>query len=150
VPDAFTEEVSGAAGDDLVEAVHAVFERASAHPDGVPDQTRRMFELAVVEVLANIAAHSPAGRRIPVRVTVAIDAGGCWGRIRDDAPPASVDLSGAEMPEALAESGRGLALVRGIVDRFEHAAGAAGSGGDDEPGGNVWTLVLGSPHSRPG
>ena len=137
--ESFVEEVFGPAGDDLIESVHAAFARAGSHPSGVTEETRRMFELAVVEVLANIGAHSRSGRAVTVTMELTVGASGCLASIRDDAPPASVDLDGAEMPDALAESGRGLALVQAIVDRFEHSGDAAG---------NVWTLVLGGPAGR--
>ena len=74
---------------------------------------------------------------VSVTVRLSADGSGWRARIQDDAAPASVDLGGAVMPDALAESGRGLAIVREIVDRFEHIPGATA--------GNVWTLELATP-----
>ena len=117
--------------------VHESFERLAEQRPDLPAQLRGAFELAVVEVVTNVVTHSRDDRTVRVELVIRTTTGGLEAIITDDAPPADVDVADQAMPEAddLAESGRGLALVTMLVDRFEH---------DTLDGtGNRWLLALG-------
>ncbi|WP_256812083.1 ATP-binding protein, partial [Pseudomonas siliginis] len=55
-----------------------------------------------------------------------------FAEFTDNAKPAGIDLSGAEFPDDMSASGRGLALAKVALDQFSYAK---------EDGGNRWTLL---------
>ena len=112
--------------DSLLDEVDRLWEKAPA----VPDDDRLLFALAVSEIATNIVEHSPPGTRIDALVSAAPSA--LSAELRDTAAPAHIDLAGAAMPDANAESGRGLALSRTVLDELEHT-------GSDT--GNAWRMV---------
>ncbi|MDN4613771.1 ATP-binding protein [Leifsonia sp. F6_8S_P_1B] len=117
-----------------IERVHSMFERLGDERPDLPEQTRSAFELAVVEVVTNVVQHSPDRPPVTVELRIVATPRGLEAVVTDDAPPAAVDLDAAALPEDdLAESGRGLALVGLLVDRFEHEPLASG---------NRWTLAV--------
>jgi serine/threonine-protein kinase RsbW len=93
----------------------------------------------VIEIAGNIVTHAVAGRpgggegpRITIDQTLTADPGSATARFRDDGGAARLDLSAAQMPDTMAESGRGLALTRALADDLSyHRAGSA----------NIWTLT---------
>lgn len=98
---------------DLLESVWA------AHPDvGLTDRT--LFEIAVTEVAGNIVEHAAAGERLELRVLVHVTEPRLEATFEDDGPAADVDLDAAELPDDLAESGRGLALARRAADEVAY------------------------------
>ncbi|SDQ33817.1 ATP-binding protein [Leucobacter chromiiresistens] len=116
------------------------FWEALAH--AVEPLDRTLFTLAISEVLTNIVQHGAAGAGAgagagaapgPAEIRMTISAGRDELRavIADTAPPAAIDWEAVAMPDADAESGRGLALARSSLDEFAHTSG------DD---GNTWTL----------
>ena len=86
-------------------------------PD-VAETDRIMFSTAVLEVANNIVSHGAAGT---VSLVVHGDARQLEAHFCDDGTAVEVDLDTAAMPDDLAESGRGLALVRMAVDEFSHS-----------------------------
>lgn len=96
----------------------------------VQDMDRTLFMLAVSEIATNIATHSSG----PVAVRAELDASsdGLRAVLRDAAPPVDIDWESVELADTDAESGRGLALARSVLDEFRHEADASG---------NTWTLV---------
>jgi serine/threonine-protein kinase RsbW len=122
--------LDGAAGPDLLDRVlDAVAELWAAVP-GVPQDDRLLFSLAVSEILTNIAQHGTPGGRASVRLEVSADA--LRAEIRDGSPPISIDWTAISMPDADAESGRGLALAVAALDELQVQA---------ETSGNLWVLV---------
>lgn len=95
-----------------------------------------LLETAAVEVLANVIEHGrPHGQvnwEFEVTIeshrirAVLVDSAAQW-----DPPPRPV------MPDPLAESGRGLALVHALVDLFDHTG---------LPDGNRWVLERRTGH----
>ena len=96
---------------------------------GIGDEDRLLFGLAVSEIATNIAEYSPAATRVSAVVSASSDA--LRAEIRDTAPPADIEVTGV-MPDADAESGRGLPLAATVLDEFHHEVVSAG---------NAWTLV---------
>lgn len=105
----------------------------------VPDEDRIAMETALAELVANAVEHASPG--LPVPMDIAVE---CWpdrleALLRDSGvplPAAALEvLTAAEPPEVdpLAESGRGLLLVRLTMDEVTYSRGA-----DDR---NVWRLV---------
>ena len=111
---------------------------------------RTLFTLAISEVLTNIVQHGAAGGSaapstgegegagagaaagpVEIRMTISASRDELRAVIADTAPPAGIDWEAVSMPDADAESGRGLALARSSLDEFAHTSG---------DGGNTWTL----------
>lgn len=120
----------GIVDDALVDHVHDALDELFLRTPGVGDEDAMLFRLAVSEVAANVAEHAQA--REPIHVTVELDADdeALSAVFSDTADPALLDLSAVSMPEADAESGRGLAIALAACDELIH----------ETEGGNVWRL----------
>jgi serine/threonine-protein kinase RsbW len=130
-------ELSAPATPDMLDLVHAVLEQLwAAHADvGTADRIR--FETAVIEILANIVEHAyhpdapeGDGRRLDVALLASdteLVASFC-----DNGLPMSIDLSAVAMPDADAESGRGLALAMVALDDLSY---------ERDGGRNHWRLT---------
>lgn len=123
-------EVSGRAELALVDAVHdALDEMWRAVPD-VSDEDRLLFALAVSEVATNVVEYAAGDASPTVTIRLSVDAAELVAVMSDDADPALIRLDRVTMPDAEAESGRGLALALAALDELRHET-------DD---GNVWIL----------
>lgn len=76
---------------------------------GAGDDAVSRAELVFGEMLSNAARHAPG----PVRVSATIDAAGCTLEVRDFGP--GFRTARRSRSEELAESGRGLHLIRGFA-----------------------------------
>jgi serine/threonine-protein kinase RsbW len=130
--------LSAPADPEAVDAVHDLLEQLFA---GLPDldaRDRMRFELAVVEIVGNIVEHAftldgspaPSGRLVEVELRGSAER--LEATLQDNGKPAEIDLSRITMPDADAESGRGLALAAHALDdlTFERRGGR-----------NRWTLL---------
>jgi serine/threonine-protein kinase RsbW len=119
---------------DDVTAVHAFLESVWVTEPSLSAEDRMALELALVELTSNVIEHGAraTGVACTLRVEIAPDA--VEALLTDDGVPVPVDPSAAQLPDALAESGRGLALVQMVVDdlRYERV--------DDR---NRWTVRRG-------
>lgn len=99
---------------------------------GVDLADRLAFETAVMEVAANVVQHSGAGPDVlwSIRLTATDDR--LAAEVTDLGLAAEVDLAQPALPDALAESGRGLALVWALVDELRYTR---------ERGVNNWRLT---------
>lgn len=120
------------------EAVNLCHERLDrlwqSHP-GVPARERARFETALVEVVGNVVRHAQAGPGQRVEVGVELSVGASFieahvhefGAVHAHIP--HLCTAGTARPEA--ESGRGLAMVRSLVETLSYSRTDLG---------NVWTL----------
>ncbi len=97
-------------------------------PD-VAEMDQIMFTTAVLEVANNIVSHGDGGT---VSLVLQGDDRQLEAFFCDDGAAADVDLDTAALPDDLAESGRGLALVRMAVDEFRYS---------HRDGINRWQLI---------
>ncbi|PRI10366.1 ATP-binding protein [Leucobacter massiliensis] len=124
----------------------------AASPE-LPARERTLFALAVAETLTNIVEHGSGGGaaragsgepEVEIRLSVELDLGAVprelRATIRDSAAPAAIDWGSVAMPGGEAESGRGLALARSVLDEFRHEPAAASAPGAEAPRGNTWVL----------
>ena len=86
-------------------------------PD-VAEMDQIMFSTAVLEVANNIVSHGAAGT---LSLMLQSDARQLEAHFCDNGAAVEVDLDSAVLPDDLAESGRGLALVRMAVDEFRYS-----------------------------
>ena len=103
-----------------LEKVHALLQRFWSSGPDVDDVWRMMFETAVAEIAANIVEHSRRERGARV-LWLSLRAFGdrveAW--LQDDGLGVDVSLD-APFPLELAQRGRGVALVRSMVDEFSY------------------------------
>lgn len=110
----------GVAGPDCLEMVHEMLAELWTGAPDVDDADRMMFEIAVVEIAGNVVEHArPRPVRCELHLTVHDDA--LEATFCDSGQEADVDLADTGLPDPLAETGRGLAMVRATVDVLEHA-----------------------------
>ncbi|WP_405373014.1 MULTISPECIES: ATP-binding protein [unclassified Microbacterium] len=114
----------------LVDTVHDAVERLWVAVPEVSDDDRMLFALAVSELVTNMVEHAQGMSPPHVSVHLSVDESALTAVLADDADPALIRLDDVHMPDADAESGRGLALALAALDELAH-----------EPGeGNVWRL----------
>lgn len=116
-----------------LDAVHRLLDVVWEDAPEVPERERVRLVTAVAELVANVIEHgrTPDGR--PPRMVVALRAepARVVAELSDDGigyPP-----DGSLPDDALAEHGRGLALVRAILDHVDY---------DRRGGANHWRLEL--------
>ncbi|MFJ4219568.1 ATP-binding protein [Curtobacterium luteum] len=105
---------------DDVTAVHEFLARVWQAEPSVSAEDRMALELALVELASNVIEHAARDRGVACQVDLACSAEGYAAVVTDDGAPASVDPGAAALPEDLAESGRGLALVQMVVDELRY------------------------------
>ncbi|WP_134738980.1 ATP-binding protein [Nocardioides sp. 503] len=114
-------ELSAPATPEIMDLVHGMIEHLwTTHPD-IGERDRARFEMSVIEILGNIVEHAyaaeethPSTRRFQIALAATEDR--LVARLADNGLPVGLDLSGAVMPDELAESGRGLALATAALD----------------------------------
>ena len=105
---------------DDVTAVHEFLARVWQAEPSVSAEDRMALELALVELASNVIEHAGRGRQLACRVDLSCSSDGYAAVVSDDGAPAGVDPAAAELPDDLAESGRGLALVKMVVDDLRY------------------------------
>lgn len=118
-------DLGGADGAVVLARVHDALDRLWRSAGDVGESDRIALETAVVEVAGNVVRHGPGGGHLLLRA----DPHGLVAEITHAGPPPAVDLD-APMPGTDAESGRGLALTRMLVDLTC----------TDRGGATLWTL----------
>lgn len=125
---------------DSLGRVHELLARVWADAPHISALDRASFETALIEVAANVIQHANHGN--PVECTVAVDAtdGSISATLIDTGEQAELELSTVEMPEGAVESGRGLALVKALVDEISY---------DSDGTVNCWRITRRLDSERP-
>ena len=110
------ETVTGPA---TLDEIGTILERMwSLHPH-VPDSVRTQVAIAVGEIGANIVEHAARGGPVRLRMEVLVSPEEVRVAFLDDGPSAQMQIAAPpEMPDEMAESGRGLALAHAVLDRL--------------------------------
>jgi serine/threonine-protein kinase RsbW len=116
---------------DDVDAVHDLVAQLWDDRPDVGDLDRMAFETALVELASNVIEHADHGQGVSCVVSVTVDDGSMSARLRDGAEPGDFRLTARDMPDADAESGRGLAMVQLLCDELTYERV-----GDE----NVWSV----------
>ena len=101
-----------------LDEVHEILADLWVH-DPLDVRRRIEFESAVAEIAANIIEHT-AGDSVVMTLEVRALPDRIEARFEDDGDPVSVDLTATELPDELAERGRGLAIAGSVLDRFDY------------------------------
>ncbi|HWT44676.1 MAG TPA: ATP-binding protein, partial [Vicinamibacterales bacterium] len=103
-------QVEGAADLALVERVLDALDGLWITAPEVPGEDQSLFRLAIAEISTNVVTHSEG--HVTMSVSARVTPGTLHALIQDTAAPVTIELAAAAMPDAEAESGRGLALAR--------------------------------------
>lgn len=114
-----------------VDLVHDLLDRVWAETAGVGEADRFCFETALIELVANVLQHAGDGRGVRCHLSIEVHDDRIRATLLDDARASTVRLEGRAMPRASAEAGRGIPLIRVLVNEFEHTA---------EDGHNQWRI----------
>jgi serine/threonine-protein kinase RsbW len=97
----------------------------------VSELDQMMFETAVIEIAANIVQHGTEEGPVNCNLVLEVYPDRLDAHFKDDGVTAHVDIGAATMPDAFAESGRGLAMVKAAVDVLTY---------ERRDGDNFWKL----------
>ena len=118
-----------AAGPGTLDEVHAALDDFWSRHEQVPAGVRLEIGIAAAEIAANIVEHGCA-ETLHMNIELLPDA--LIIEFADDGHPAEIDLIAAQMPDEMAEHGRGLALAQAALRLLAYFR--------DELG-NHWRLV---------
>ena len=120
---------------EAIEVVHSELDAVWEDAPFVPNLDRMTFATAVIEAASNVIQHSvpETARPVEIEVDIVVTAGSLEARVSafGAANPGALD-AGSAMPDAGAESGRGLALIDALVTTVSFRR---------ENGTNTWTLT---------
>ena len=122
--------LAGLAVPEELDRLHGLLEQVAAEHPELPSQDVMMLETAVMEIANNVIEHGrPSGR---VTWTFEVEVGPALvARLRDSGEQYLGTLR-TDLPDPLAEDGRGLALAGRAVDELTY---------DRDGEVNVWTMV---------
>ncbi|WP_024818167.1 ATP-binding protein [Arthrobacter sp. 31Y] len=125
----------GPSNEEAIEAIHNELDALWDDASFVPDMDRMTFATAVIEAAANIVQHALPVAEKPVEIDVDISVQPTRLVARVNAynarEPFANDMQ-ASMPDADAESGRGLALIEALVTTVTF---------ERQDGTNTWILT---------
>jgi anti-anti-sigma factor len=116
---------------DCLRKVHSLLAAMWSTSTDVSELDRMMFETAVMEIAANIVQHAPDKDPTKCNLVLEVYPERLDALFKDDGRMVVVNINEAEMPHALAESGRGLAIAKAAVDVLKY---------ERHNGDNIWKL----------
>lgn len=117
---------------DDVNAVHEFLSIIWAENPHISSRDQFSFETAIVELVANIISYSEATSGVTCEVVIETSEGQIDATISDNGELVELELDEHIMPDELSESGRGIPLMRALVDEFSF---------DTSDNRNTWRLL---------
>jgi serine/threonine-protein kinase RsbW len=110
---------------DDVDTVHDLLETVWSDVPDIGMKDRLSFETALIELASNVMRHADPGSGVLCTLTIETFPDRIEATLSDSGEPGDVQLADRSMPEALAESGRGIPLIQALVDelRYDRADG---------------------------
>ena len=96
--------------------VHGLLETLWSDAPEVGTRDRLCFETALLELAGNVLEHADDGEGLMCNVHIELCEGRLLALLQDTGRPGDVDLEERAMPDVLAEHGRGIPLIRALVD----------------------------------
>ncbi len=122
--------LSGLAVPEGLDSLHDLLARASRDHQSLPPEDVMMLEMAVMEIAGNVIEHGKPSGAVVWNFT--LDVGPPLHATLADSGEEYVETWTGQMPDELAESGRGLALADAVLDQLLYERQGAT---------NVWTMV---------
>ena len=126
---------------DTVDTVQDLLATIWAQTPGLDDDDRMAAELSIVELAANVIEHANRGADITFSLSIVVLDDRIEATVTDSGDVEHVPLGNRTMPDAYAERGRGLPLMRMLSDSVEHRR---------VEGVNHWTVVRARRAEAPG
>lgn len=105
---------------DDVDAVHNLLNSIWIDRPKIINADRFSFETALVELTSNVIQHGDSGAGISCLITINAHDDRLEATLIDNGQIAQVELAETTMPGELAESGRGIPLIKALVDSFSY------------------------------
>jgi serine/threonine-protein kinase RsbW len=86
----------------------------------VTDADRIRFETALIELAANVMAYADPGSTVECTLVIEVTDARITATLTDSGIEADIPLTDRGMPDELQEAGRGLPLMRALVDEIEY------------------------------
>ena len=103
-----------------IDAVHELLQTVWEKSPEVSPENQMRFETALIELVSNIFGHADSGDGVACSLTIDITDKHIEAQLRDTGDPGDFQLIETTMPDDLAESGRGIALIQAVVDEFTY------------------------------
>ena len=116
MPEGMLRTLTFKAPPDDVDLVHELLEAVWADAPEVVMKDRFCFETALIELAATVLRHGDDGSGVTCRVDIGVFPDRIDAVLRDSGHAVTVELEGRDMPDEMAESGRGLPLIQALVD----------------------------------
>jgi serine/threonine-protein kinase RsbW len=113
-------------GPAALEQIHAALEAFWRKHEQVPQHIRNEISIATGEIAANILEHA---RAVTVWMELHARPDAIEIEFTDGGDPIDIDLDAASMPDAMAESGRGLALAQAALRLLSYFRDEVGNHG---------------------
>ena len=104
---------------DDVNVVHEILERVWAAVPEITPGDRLRFETALIELSGNVFEHTCEEQGTECLLEVSVEPDALAAVVLDRGAEPAVSLE-RQMPEDLAESGRGIALIRALTDELSY------------------------------
>ncbi len=117
---------------DTINEVHKLLLDIWDGAEQVNSGDRYRFELALIELATNVMQHADPGNVVRCTILVETSPERLSCTVYDSGPPVVLELEGRSMPDALEESGRGIPLIRALVDELDYGR---------EGGVNRWYIM---------
>lgn len=114
-----------------VDSVHDFLQIIWNENPEIPAKEKIRVETAIIELAANIILYSEATTGVIFNIIVNTSKDKLEASISDNGELFSLELDSHIMPEDYAESGRGIPMVKSLVDKFEF---------DASNGRNTWRI----------
>lgn len=119
-------------GPNALAVIADALKAAWASATWVPESVRNQIEIAVAEIAANIIEHAGRIHAATVQMQMRVLPNHVEVAFTDDGEHPGIDLDAVQMPDELAERGRGLAMAKSLLAQLVYSRSEVG---------NHWTLV---------
>jgi serine/threonine-protein kinase RsbW len=103
---------------DSVDLVHELLSSVWADAPAITMKDRFSFETALVELASNVVRHADSGYGISYAITVQLLDDRIEATLIDSGERTRVEHTESDMPDVLSESGRGIPLIKALVDHL--------------------------------
>ena len=103
-----------------VDAVQDMLQDAWSTLPELSEDDRMRFELALIELTSNVIRHANDGSGVSCTLRIDNHGDRIEATLVDSGKPGNVCISASEMPDDLSESGRGIPLIRALVDELDY------------------------------